>query len=490
MAKRNSGKWLAGGLRRRKLGRRQVQIDLIAGPRHGAPVDQRVSAHQAQPRRQVEADVDPQLRNHRELVALVLAAVRGLGQEPARRSHRGLRRFRGYVAAVDRNPRTGVAQSDFQQESQVPAVAVPVGVESQVGPLELVQGAEAVREGERGIHGDRSLGIDERLELVDAQVVAQPQVAIAGEKIEMGVAAAVPGLPQEGLGPLEVGRGGNVHIAGLCPGIGDESGVGGAGLRIEERPGEHGETVVVGLKICRVVAQPEVLGFHPQAMIAGQPVIQRDAAAAAGRVVQVRVAEENRPCPARRERPPGFEFACWDRWLPAPGHNFPCPTITATRPGPPGDWQTAASKIPAPSTGSGNGGGLGRRRHPLQRTAHPRAVPRQPLAAWQRQVAWGSSAVRGRAPAPRPPAALQRQSVRGPRRFGVGQLHVVAVLHLLVQVWSLLLTAARSEFVLSQVPKCEGPGAPPFSERTHSGLLRVRAVPGPQMQGTWGTPVQ
>ena len=53
-------KQIGRGLRRRKLRRDQVQVDLVARPRHAAPIDQRVAGHHPQVRPQVVAEIQTQ----------------------------------------------------------------------------------------------------------------------------------------------------------------------------------------------------------------------------------------------------------------------------------------------------------------------------------------------------------------------------------------------------------------------------------------------
>ena len=127
---------------------------------------------------------------------------------------------------------------------------MPIGGQTQVGPLKFVQRAEVVQERERGTDRNQAGRIDKRVQFVDVQVVVQPQIAVADEEIQPRALVAEPSLPQQQVGPLKVGRRADPDVARLHARIGDQARVLGQRGDVDERPGEYGVRLLLAVNVC------------------------------------------------------------------------------------------------------------------------------------------------------------------------------------------------------------------------------------------------
>ena len=184
---------------------------------------------------------------------------------------------------------------------------------------------------ERGAYGHDALRIDERLELVDAQVVAQRDSDSRRENRDAQSSAAKPRVPQEGPGPLEIGRGRDDSQPVCTPGSERMPESGSPRLAVVERPWEHAESIAI--------ARPQPCCRQARSTRTPTPAYDRRPASYPASRIRRCGLRRSRPsrrkgcsCPAPRERPPDFGWAVLGpvvasagNWFPLPHHNSHSP---------------------------------------------------------------------------------------------------------------------------------------------------------------------
>jgi hypothetical protein len=135
--------------------------------------------------RHIVAEVDPDLRYHRELVAGVSPDVAGQRQTPAGDRRRRACQVPEGCLAVDRGDLVRRTKSHLRQDVHAESASVVAGFGADLATVEVIARAEMVRSRDRGPAEDRACGRQEVRRRADVEGFDQFEVAETCKQIEL-----------------------------------------------------------------------------------------------------------------------------------------------------------------------------------------------------------------------------------------------------------------------------------------------------------------